>query len=440
MSEQSQARRSWRIVGLLFVFMMINYADKSVLGFVAMPMMRDMRLSPTQFGLLGSAFYLLYSIAGVAGGIVTRYVKAKWILLLLALVWAVVQFPMATPVGFGTLLVCRVLLGAGEGPAYPVALHAVYKWFADHKRSVPTSVVQTGAPLGVVVAAPALTAIMERYSWRAAFVTLGIVGLIWAVMWLMWGEEGRGDMHEHNAAGASGAPGHGTVLPYRRLLMDPTVVIVTVQWFLAALVSVIGLTWGPVYLSSVLGYTTKATAWIFAIQVAVQIPLGLAINALSQSLIGRGVSTRIARGIFCSACCVIGALTYLVLLTGVGPAAKVAWLTIGGAFVMQVNAFGPQILAEMTPETQRGTVIAVSVSAASTAGVLGPILLGGVMDALGGLSHDSGAFNVVYGAIGVALLVAAVLGLVLLDPARSRRRLVELERADPARQQSGAAA
>lgn len=72
MSEHSHAKRGWHIVGLLFVFMMINYADKSVLGFVALPMMRDLQLSPTQFGLLGSAFYLLYSIAGVAGGVLTR--------------------------------------------------------------------------------------------------------------------------------------------------------------------------------------------------------------------------------------------------------------------------------------------------------------------------------------------------------------------------------
>ncbi|MCA8296757.1 MFS transporter [Burkholderia sp. AU30198] len=437
MSDKSQARRGWRIVGLLFLFMMINYADKSVLGFVAMPMMRDMQLSPTQFGLLGSAFYLLYSIAGVAGGIVTRYVKTKWILLLLASVWAVVQFPMATPVGFGTLLACRVLLGAGEGPAYPVALHAVYKWFDDHKRSVPTSIVQTGAPLGVVVAAPALTAIMERYSWRAAFVALGVVGLIWAVMWLVWGEEGHGDMREHSTVDETEPV---AALSYRRLLLDPTVVVVTVQWFLAVLIAVIGLTWGPVYLRSVLGYSAKATGWIFAIQVAVQVPLGLAINALSQSLIGRGVSTRVARGLFCSMCCAIGALTYLMLLADVSTIAKVAWLTVGGAFVMQVNAFGPPILAEMTPETQRGTVIAVSVSVAATAGVLGPILLGAVMDAMGGLSHDSGAFSAVYGAIGVTLLIAAVLGVALIDPARSKRRLAGLERSDPAHERSGAAA
>jgi MFS transporter, ACS family, hexuronate transporter len=436
MSERVQATKGWTVVGLLFLFMMINYADKSVLGFVAMPMMRDMKLSPTQFGLLGSMFYLLYSVSGIAGGVLTRYFSARWILLALALGWAAVQLPMAMPVGFGTVVACRVLLGAGEGPAYPVALHAVYKWFDDSKRSVPTSIVQLGAPLGVVVAAPALTAIMERYSWRASFVALGAVGVVWVALWLMWGEEGRGDA-AHRPAAAPLEPAHG--VPYRRLLLDPTAVAVTIQWFLASLIAVIWLTWGAVYLSTVLGYGVRQAGWIFAMQVAVQIPLGLGLNMLSQHLLGRGVSSRVARGLFCSACCVVGAFTYIVAATGLSPAVKVVWFTIGGAFAMQVNTFGPQILAEMTPEAQRGTVIAVSVSVAATAGVLGPILLGAVMDAMGGLRSDGRAFNVVFLAIGIALLAAAWLGVMRIDPARSKRHLAELARRDALGQAPGAA-
>ncbi|MGU3780031.1 MFS transporter [Burkholderia metallica] len=435
MPERTQARKGWVVVGLLFLFMMINYADKSVIGFVAMPMMRDMKLSPTQFGLLGSMFYLLYSVAGIAGGALTRYVGTRWILLALGMVWAAVQLPMAMPVGFATVVACRVLLGAGEGPAYPVALHAVYKWFDDSKRSVPTSIVQLGAPLGVIVAAPALTAIMERYSWRASFVALGAVGVVWVALWLVWGEEGRGDASRRPATVAEPVQG----LPYRRLLLDPTVIVVTMQWFLASLIAVIWLTWGPVYLGTVLGYGARQTGWIFAMQVAVQIPLGLGLNVLSQHLLGRGVSSRIARGLFCSGCCVVGALTYCVAATGLSPAVKVVWFTIGGAFVMQVNAFAPQILAEMTPESQRGTVIAVSVSVAATAGVLGPIVLGIVMDAMGGLRRDGGAFSVVYVAIGLALLVSAWLGIMRIDPARSKRRLVELARGDAIGKASGAA-
>jgi MFS family permease len=38
---------------------------------------------------------------------------------------------MLGTIGLGTLIACRIILGAGEGPAYPVALHATYKWFPD---------------------------------------------------------------------------------------------------------------------------------------------------------------------------------------------------------------------------------------------------------------------------------------------------------------------
>jgi hypothetical protein len=37
-------------------------------------------------------------------------------------------------VAFATLLVCRIILGAGEGPAFAVAVHALFKWFSNEKR------------------------------------------------------------------------------------------------------------------------------------------------------------------------------------------------------------------------------------------------------------------------------------------------------------------
>ncbi|MCO1357292.1 MFS transporter [Burkholderia multivorans] len=365
MSEHSHAKRGWHIVGLLFVFMMINYADKSVLGFVALPMMRDLQLSPTQFGLLGSAFYLLYSIAGVAGGVLTRYVKTKWILLALAAVWAAVQFPMATPVGFGTLLVCRVLLGAGEGPAYPVALHAVYKWFDDHRRSVPTSIVQTGAPIGVVVAAPALTAIVAHYSWRAAFLALG-VGLVWVAIWLVWGEEGAATCASMRRLGRRR---RRTCSVRSRIVVccrpdgrrrDRAVVSRRAdrrhRAHVGAGLSDVGARlWaegdGLDLRASGRGAGAGRPRHQCAVAVAARarrVDARRARAVLQRLLHGR--RTRVFRG-----------------ADGAEPAAKVAWLTIGGAFVMQVNAFGPQIVAEMTPASQRGTVIAVSVSIASTA-------------------------------------------------------------------------
>ncbi len=92
--ERSRARR-WVIVAALFLFMLINFADKAVLGLVAIPLMRDMQLSHEQFGLVGSAFFILFSLSGIAVGLIADRVSMTWLLAVLALTWACAQLPLA---------------------------------------------------------------------------------------------------------------------------------------------------------------------------------------------------------------------------------------------------------------------------------------------------------------------------------------------------------
>ena len=136
---------AWLIVALLFLFMLINFADKAVIGIAAVPIMQELQLSPRQFGLIGSSFYLLFSVSAIVTGFIVNRVQTRWALLTMGLVWALTQFPMLGTVGFATLVACRVALGAGEGPAYPVALHSTYKWFPNELRTLPTAIIAQGA-------------------------------------------------------------------------------------------------------------------------------------------------------------------------------------------------------------------------------------------------------------------------------------------------------
>src|SRR5205814_8012569 len=115
-----------------------------------------------------------------------------------AVVWALVQFPMVGTVGFTTLVVCRIILGAGEGPAFSIALHAIFKWFPDEKRTLPTAIISQGSAFGVILAVPALNWVIVNYSWHWAFGALGVVGLRWVAAWLVMGQEGP--LTEHAAA------------------------------------------------------------------------------------------------------------------------------------------------------------------------------------------------------------------------------------------------
>jgi MFS transporter, ACS family, D-galactonate transporter len=164
-----------------------------VIGIAAVPIMRDLELSPREFGLVGSSFFLLFAFSAVATGFLVNRVQTRWVLAAMALIWALTQFPMIGPVGFGTLVACRVTLGAGEGPAAPVALHAIYKWFPNSLRTLPTAIIVQGGAAGVMVALPLLNWIIVHYSWHAAFGVLGIVGLAWCPLWLALGREGSLD-------------------------------------------------------------------------------------------------------------------------------------------------------------------------------------------------------------------------------------------------------
>ena len=110
-------REAWLIVALLFLFMLINFADKAVIGIAAVPIMQDLNISPRQFGLIGSSFFLLFSLSAIVTGFIVNRVHTRWALLVMGLVWALTQFPMLGTVGFATLIACRIALGAGEGPA-----------------------------------------------------------------------------------------------------------------------------------------------------------------------------------------------------------------------------------------------------------------------------------------------------------------------------------
>ena len=77
--------RAWIVVALLFLFMVINFADKAVIGIAAVPIMQELELGPRQFGLVGSSFFLLFAVSSIATGFLVNRVQTRWVLLAMGL-------------------------------------------------------------------------------------------------------------------------------------------------------------------------------------------------------------------------------------------------------------------------------------------------------------------------------------------------------------------
>ncbi|CAG4897496.1 MFS transporter [Paraburkholderia gardini] len=416
--------RGWVVVVMMFLFMLINFADKAVVGLAAVPMMHDLGLSPQQLGLVGSSFFLLFSISGVLFGFAANRIKTKWLLAVLSITWAVVQFPLAGTASFPLLIACRVVLGAGEGPAYPLALHATYKWFDNSRRNLPGAILLQGANTGMLVAGPVLTYLIIHYDWHSAFLALGLAGCVWTVVWLLLGEEGTVDDH----AGAS--PVNGGVrasvpvrVRYRDLICDRTLLGCVVLTFVGYAVLSVGFTWFPVYLRLALGYPAADVGWLFSLIVCAGIPATLAISAASQWMAARGMSSRVSRGAMASVPIALAGLALFGTTMEIGAGAKVACLAASNVLSQLIFFFAPLMIAEVTPTSQRAAWLGINASLGTLAGLIAPALMGHFVGDAGGVAEG---FRHGFTVLGCVLVPSGLLGVWLMNPERSVHRLQRL--------------
>ncbi len=65
---QKESKKAWLVITLLFFLTVISNADKAIIGFASVPIIEELGLTPEQWGIVGSAFFLLYSLSAVLGG------------------------------------------------------------------------------------------------------------------------------------------------------------------------------------------------------------------------------------------------------------------------------------------------------------------------------------------------------------------------------------
>jgi len=410
-------RTAWLIAVLLALLMLINFLDKVVIGLVAVPMSAELGLSATEFGLIGGALHWFFAVSAVVGGFMANRRPTRTLLLGMGLFWAVIQLPMLFATSLWAIVACRVLLGIGEGPASPVATHALYKWFPNDRRNLPVALLHAGSAMGLLVAGAMIPWVSLHYGWRSNFIILAVVGLAWCLLWWRLGQEGTLERLR-----ASQLKGDQARVGYRKLLSDPSVVGNYLCHFAANWSLALTLTWVPSYLQVGLGIDPLQTGRIFVMFVVVTTPLSLLLAWLSQRLMRAGMPSRLARGVFVSLCLVLaGLLSASLILPGLSTAVRIAALTFSGGLALVMYSVGPAMLAEFTPASQRGGVLAIGNGIASLAGLAAPVVTGVLVQGAGA-AHPSG-YAQGFVVCGIVLVVAGVAGLVTLNPQRTALRL-----------------
>jgi MFS transporter, ACS family, D-galactonate transporter len=407
------SRQAWTVVALVFVFMLINFADKAVVGLASVPIMQELELSHTQFGALGSAFFLIFFASGITVGFLANRFSTKTIMCIMAIVWSVALLPMSVISSFPVLLSSRVVLGAAEGPAFPVAVHTVYKWFDNAHRALPTSVVASGAAFGAGILAPLIIWIIDHFGWHASFGTLGVAGLVWVVCWLVF-------VKEWPASATSGQEsGLRRRVPYRYLLTSRTAVGFYLAGFAAYWIVALNLVWLAHYLIKGLGMDPPHAAWVIALPSAMQIVLAPGIAYLSQRLSLFGFSSRVARGVLGSLCVIIAGFSMSCFpFVGMGPL-KILLVGLACSIGSVIFTLGPALMGEISPASQRGGMLGVSNSIHTLAGVCAPLVMGRIVDIN---ANPIGGFRTGYLYVGVLVATLGTAAAILINPEYDLRR------------------
>jgi MFS family permease len=404
-------RTAWTIAFLLAFMMLVNFLDKVVIGLVGVPMTKELGLTPTEFGLIGGALHWLFAVSAVVGGFLANRRPTRTLLLGMGLFWAVIQLPMLFASSLWMIVACRVLLGVGEGPASPVATHALYKWFPDDRRSLPVALLHSGSAMGLLVAGAMIPWISLNYGWRVNFAVLAAIGAVWCVLWLLLGREGTLE-----------SPADSHRIPYRRLLTDSSVLGNYVCHFAANWSLALTLTWVPSYLEIGLGLDPLKTGHMFVLFVVVTTPLSLFMAWLSQRLLSSGIPSRLARGAFVSVCLIAGGLfSAALMLQELSVTVRIISLTLSGGLALVMYSVGPAMLGEFTPSGQRGGILAIGNAVASLAGLSAPVITGLLVQGAGA-DHPEG-YAQGFLVCGGVMVVAGLIGLMSMNPQRSRERL-----------------
>ncbi|MBR7833428.1 MFS transporter [Actinospica durhamensis] len=412
-SPAADRGRAWVVTALLVVFMMINFADKAVLGLAADPIRADLHLSATSYGLANSAFFLFFSLSGAAVGILADRVPSRGLLLGMALLWSLAQGPLALGGGIAVLVGSRVLLGAAEGPAYPIAQHTALSWFADRRRSLAASLVLAGTSLGVVVASPVVTSIMNRHGWRAAFGTVAVAGALWAVLWLLLGRENPAADRPVTPDTAS-----DTRPPrYRDIIRTRTWVGVTLAYFATYWVVAFALVWMPSYLENALGYSSTSASKLVGLAWALSIVVIFGQAGMTGWLLRRGVASRVARGRVGGVLLLVAAAAMLAV-PAASHGAAVALLIAGTVFAGPMSSIAAATAVELVPAVRRGGALGTMNAAATLAGLIGPAVIGKLIDA-----HAMAGYRDAAVLSGALLLIGAIAALWLIDAERDAANL-----------------
>ncbi len=169
----------WYVLVIMMLVYTISIADRYVMSTVLEPIRLELKLTDSGIAFLtGVSLALFYVTLGIPlSWVADRYNRRN--LLAAALVaWSVMTALCGLSQGYWQLLLARIGVGVGEAGGTPACNSIVADYFPADRRPMAMTVFALGAPIGAWLGADMAGMVANTWGWRAAFLALGVPGLV----------------------------------------------------------------------------------------------------------------------------------------------------------------------------------------------------------------------------------------------------------------------
>ncbi|WP_309751956.1 MFS transporter [Novosphingobium sp.] len=229
--EKKASSYSWYVLVVLVLVYVLNFIDRQILSILAVDIKKDLGLTDSDLGFLGgAAFAVFYALFGVPLGRLADNWNRKRLLAIGLALWST----MTALSGFArnqlTLSLARMGVGVGEASASPTAYSLISDYFPKRQRATALAIYSSGLYIGGGVSLLIGAKIGQLWNaaypgggplglvgWQAAFLAVGIPGLLMALWVLTLREPVRGAM--------DGVESPSSPTPFANFLTDLSTIV-----------------------------------------------------------------------------------------------------------------------------------------------------------------------------------------------------------------------
>ncbi len=179
---QPVQKGAWVALGMLWFVYVLNFLDRQLLSILAKPIQDTMHISDSQLGLIGGLYFaFFYCFIAIPVGWLADRTNRIAILALACAIWSAATAACGLARNYGEFAVARMTVGFGEAGGVPPSYAIISDYFPAGRRGMALGIYNLGPPVGAALGIAFGASVAAAFSWRDAFIVIGIIGIVAAV-------------------------------------------------------------------------------------------------------------------------------------------------------------------------------------------------------------------------------------------------------------------